>query len=123
MGRFSPGKRPGLSLLTHNWGAFIIVVARGEIDADNAERLDGYLRTLPEADLLIDAWDVTACDAAGVAALTAAKQRADESGWGIAIVADRDGPVVKALRADPSGRKISTFADRRVARIALQHAS
>ena len=100
-----------------------MVVARGVIDADNAERLGDYLRTLPEGDLLIDAWDITACDAAGVAALTAAKRRTEASGWGFAILGDPDGACVKALKADREGQNVATFADRHVARTALQHAS
>lgn len=123
MGRFSSGGSPGLWLLTHYWGALFVVVARGAIDADNAERLDDYLRTLPPADVLIDAWDVTACDAAGVAVLKAAKQRTDESGWGFAILADPGGPCAKALQDDRSGPTVLTFADRYAARTALQLAS
>lgn len=90
------------------------------MDADNAARLDHYLRARDRmGDLILDAWDVTACDAAGVAVIRAAKQRADDTGWGFALLAEPDGPCDKALDADPNGRTVQRFANRHVARAAL----
>jgi anti-anti-sigma regulatory factor len=108
-----------LSLRSHYWGALMIVVAAGEIDAGTGERLAPYLRKLQTGnDLVLDLWDVTTCDAAGVALLEDAKRHADEAGWGFAIVVDPAGPCAGVLREAES--TIPTFDDRQGARAALQ---
>jgi anti-anti-sigma regulatory factor len=108
-----------LALRSHYWGALVVVVAAGELNAEGAEGLDSYLRRVQgENDLVMDLWDVTLCDAEGIAALDAAKRRAEADGWGFAVVADPDGPCAAALEAGgPS--TIRTFANRHAARVAL----
>ena len=108
-----------LSLRSHYWGALMVVVAAGEIDAGTGERLAPYLRKLQAGnDLVLDLWDVTSCDAAGVALLDDAKRRADEAGWGFAVVIDPAGPCAGMLRE--AATTIPTFEDRQAARAALQ---
>ena len=110
-----------LALRSHYWGALVVVVASGDLDSDGATRLGPMLRKLQRGnDLVVDVWDVSHCDAEGVAALQMAKARADEAGWGFAIVADPDGPCVEALRDGDLSDEIPTFADRHAARAALQ---
>jgi anti-anti-sigma regulatory factor len=99
----------------------VVVVASGELNADGAELLSSYLRRVQlDNDVVVDLWDITMCDAEGVDALVAAKARADEAGWGFAVVADADGPCVEALDARGVS-DITTYADRHAARDALQH--
>lgn len=108
-----------LSLRSHYWGALMVVVAAGEIDAGTGERLGPYLRKLQTGnDLLLDLWDVTRCDAAGIALLEDAKCHADEAGWGFALVVDPSSPCAGVLRE--AGTTIPTFEDRHGARAALQ---
>jgi hypothetical protein len=96
-----------------------MVVASGELDGQTGERLAPYLRRLqPGNDLIVDLWDVVACDAEGVAALEEAKQRATEADRGFAVVVDPAGPVGDALEAPA----IPAFHDRHAARAALQQA-
>ena len=106
---------------SHYWGALVVVVASGELDGEGAERLGPLLRKLQHGnDLVVDLWDVTYCDTEGLTALKMAKARADEAGWGFAVVADPAGPCVEALAADDLADDIPTFADRHAARAALQ---
>lgn len=113
-----------LSLRWYQWGSAVVVVVAGEIDASNVHRLDGYVRELQgQHDLILDLVDVTRCEPAGVAALKAAQQRADQSGWGFAVVADRRGLCGSAIQADRLARKIRTFPNRHGARAALQGSS
>jgi anti-anti-sigma factor len=109
-----------LSLRSYYWGAIVMVVAAGELDKHTAERLEPYLRRLQAGnDVIVDLWDVSRCDSGGVAALEEAKQRADQTGWGFAVVVDPAGPCVEALQSAAS--TIPTFNDRHAARAALQH--
>lgn len=110
-----------LALRSHYWGVLVVVVAAGDLNAEGAELLASYLRRVQQDnDVVVDLWDVSLCDSEGVAALEAAKARAEEAGWGFAVVADPDGPCVEAL--DASGvADIATYADRHAARAALQH--
>ena len=110
-----------LALRSHYWGVLVVVVASGDLNAEGAELLASYLRRVQlDNDVVVDLWDVSLCDPEGVEALEAAKARADEAGWGFAVVADPDGPCVEALEASGvSG--ITTYADRHAARTALQH--
>jgi anti-anti-sigma factor len=110
-----------LSLRSHYWGPFVVVVAAGELDAGTGQRLAPYVRKLQAGtDLVLDLWDVTACDADGVALLEDANRNADESGWGLAIVVDPTGPCAKALKSTGAERSIPIFGDRHAARAALQ---
>lgn len=109
-----------LALRSHYWGVLVVVVAAGEMNAQGAELLASYLRRVQQDnDVVVDLWDVTLCDPEGVATLEAAKARADEAGWGFAVVADPDGPCVEAITGDGS-EPIQTYADRHAARSALQ---
>jgi anti-anti-sigma regulatory factor len=109
-----------LSLRSYYWGVLVVVVAAGELNADGAARLASYLRRVQlENDIVVDLWDVTHCDLEGIATLEAAKDRADATGWGFAVVADPEGPCAEALEA--SGSTIEMFADRHAARTALQN--
>ncbi len=108
-----------LSLRSHYWGALVVVVAAGELDAGTGERLAPYIRKLQTSnDLVLDLWDVTSCDVAGVELLEDAKRRADEAAWGFAVVVDPSGPCAGALRE--AATAIPTFEDRHAARAALQ---
>ena len=110
-----------LSLRSYYWGSIVIVVASGELDGRSSNRLAPYLRRLQEGnDLIVDLWDITTCDADGIAILAEAKQRADESGWGFAVVIDPAGPVGDALEA--ADIAIPMFHDRHSARAAMQQA-
>jgi len=98
----------------------VVVVAAGDLNAEGAELLASYLRRVQlDNDVVVDLWDVSMCDAEGVSALEAAKARADEAGWGFAVVADPDGACVEALEASGVA-DIATYADRHAARVALQ---
>ena len=113
-----------LALRSHYWGALVVVVASGELDAAGAERLRPLLGKLQSGtDVVIDLWDVTHCDSEGIAALQVAKGRAQEAGWGFAIVADPAGPCVEALASNGYADKIPTFADRQAARAALNQSA
>jgi anti-anti-sigma regulatory factor len=108
-----------LALRSHYWGVLVVVVASGDLNVQGAELLASYLRRVQQDnDVVVDLWDVSMCDSDGVATLEAAKARADEAGWGFAVVADADGPCAEALAA--AGLAIETHADRHTARTALQ---
>jgi len=108
-----------LSLRSHHWGALVVLVAAGELDADTGERLGPYIRKLQaDNDLVVDLWDVTTCDPAGVAVLDEARQHAEASGWGFAVVVDPAGTCAEAIAA--GGRQLRVFDDRHAARAALQ---
>lgn len=110
-----------LSLRSYYWGAIVMVVASGELDAKTSDRLDPYLRRLQAGnDLIVDLWDVDNCDPIGIAALADAKERATEDGWGFAVVIDPAGPCSEAFEA--AGVAIPAFHDRHTARASLQSA-
>ena len=72
-----------LSLRSYYWGAIVMVVAAGELDANRTDRLDPYLRRLQSGDdLIVDLWDVVRCDPGGIAALAEASERATEAAGG-----------------------------------------
>ena len=110
-----------LSLRSYYWGSIVIVVASGELDGRSSKRLGPYLRRLQAGnDVIVDLWDLAACDADGIAVLGDAQRRADEAGWGFAVVIDPAGPVGNALYV--ADIAITTFHDRHSARAALQQA-
>ena len=109
-----------LALRSHYWGVLVVVVAAGDLNADGAELLASYLRRVQlDNDVVVDLWDVSLCDSEGVSALETAKARADEAGWGFAVVADPDGPCVEALESSGVA-DIATYSDRHAASTALQ---
>ena len=106
------------ALRSHYWGALLMVVVAGEVDAASAVLLGSELRKLQEGnDLIVDVWDVSRIDTAAVAALDTAKRRADIAGWGFAVVAEPGGHCAQAIQ-QTNGLK--TFASRQAARAALQ---
>jgi anti-anti-sigma factor len=109
-----------LSLRSYYWGAIVMVVAAGELDAKTADRLDPYLRRLQAGnDLIVDLWDVDHCDPIGIAALADAMERATEDGWGFAVVIDPAGACGESFEA--AGVGFPAYHDRHTARAALQH--
>ena len=97
-----------------------MVVASGDLNSEGAELLGRYLRRVQlDNDVVVDLWDVTRCDAEGIAVLEEAKSRAEAAGWGFAVVADPKGPCAQALEASRAS-SIVTYADRHEARTALQ---
>lgn len=99
-----------------------MVVASGELDARTAERLAPYLRRLQAGnDLIVDLWDVLKCESDAIPVLEEAKLRADEAGWGFAVVVDPAGPCGGAFDSAGVADTIPTFHDRHTARSALQH--
>ena len=110
-----------LSLRSHYWGALVVVVAAGDLDAQGASLLADYLRRLQvDNDIVVDLWDVAHCDPESVATLEQAKHRAESAGWGFAVVADPDGPCNEALEAASATHTIPIYPDRHSARVALQ---
>ena len=88
-----------LSLRSYYWGAIVMVVASGELDAKTTERFDPYLRRLQAGnDLIVDLWDVAHCDPIGIATLAEASERATEAGWGFAVVIDPARAVRRGVR-------------------------
>ena len=123
MARFaSGGQQAKLSLRSYYWGPLVVVVARGEIDANSVHRFDDYLRKLQgEHNLIVDLLDVTRCEYAAVKALRAAQKRGDDSGWGFAVIADDSAPCIEPIeRANRRLGTIRTFSNRHSARAALQ---
>jgi hypothetical protein len=105
--------------LSHQWGALTVVVACGELDAVGGSRLERYGRRLAPADVILELWDVSECDGAGIASVRRFKSRVEATGWGFALVADPGGPCADALSAHGLADEISTCTDRRRARAAL----
>ena len=109
------------ALRSHWWGPLLMVVVSGPVDAEDAVALGTELRKLQrECDVVVDVWDVTEIDEVGVFALTAAKRRASNSGWGFALVADRSGPVAEALERAGATDALSPVSSRKEARRVLQ---
>ena len=116
MGRFRRTVR------VQEWGHFLVVAARGELNATTSGELkECVLKIQGARPVIVDLWDVSRCDPAGIAAVRDVKHLLDEQAWACAVVADPAGPCAKALEANPE--PIGTFADRRAARSALHHAA
>jgi anti-anti-sigma factor len=106
------------ALRSHYWGALLMVVVAGEVDAASAMLLASELRKLQEGnDLVVDLWDVPHIDSAAVTALDTAKRRADAAGWGFAVVAD---PAGSCARAIEHADGLRPFPSRQAARAAMQ---
>jgi hypothetical protein len=56
----------------------------------------------------------------GAEALDAARRRAEDAGWGFALVVQQEGPCVESLESDGTARTIPRFEHRNAARAALQ---
>ena len=112
-----------LSLRSHYWGPNVMVVVGGPLDAEGAQALATHLRQAQgDGDLIIDMWDVTRFEPESVAVFTEAKRRADEAGWGFAMVADPNGPCRDAIELAGQTENLQPFASRQHARAALQQA-
>jgi anti-anti-sigma regulatory factor len=106
------------ALRSHYWGALLMVVVAGEVDAASSTLLASELRKLQEGnDLIVDLWDVPRIDVGAVTALDTARRRADVAGWGFAIVAEPGGSCAQAIEQTDA---LKTFASRQAARAALQ---
>ena len=108
-----------LTLLSYQWGALTVVVAGGELDAVGGSRLERYARRLAPADVVLELWDVSECDGAGIASVRRFISRVEAAGWNVALVGDPDGPCGAALRAHGLADEIRTCIDRRRARAVL----
>ena len=116
MGRFRRSVRQ------QDWGHFIVIHVRGELNARNSEELKECVLQIQGArPVILDLWDVPRCDPAGIAAVKDVQHLLDDQAWACAVVADPGGPCTKALEDDPE--PIGTYADRRAARSALHHAA
>src|SRR5687768_2448482 len=57
-----------LALRSHYWGVLVVVVASGDLNSEGAELLGRYLRRVQlDNDVVVDLWDVTRCEAEGIA--------------------------------------------------------
>src|SRR5688572_30278533 len=98
-----------------------MVVVSGPLDSDGARTLAAHLRHAQgDGDLIIDLWDVTKFESRAVGIFTEAKVRADQAGWGFAMVADPNGPCTDAIERAGEMENLRPFATRQEARAALQ---
>ena len=119
MGRF---RRDRLAIRSLQWGQFVVVVARGALNANTGDALKNCVLEIQGAQpVILDLWDVPRCDLAGVSAVRDVKQLLEERAWALAVVADPSGPCAEALGEGPS--PIEIYANRRAARTALHHAA
>ena len=116
------GRRPTeLTLRAYQWGALVVVVARGAIDATNFHRFDNYLSEKQGAhDVVLDLVDLTTLDRSGVRIVTQAAKRAERTGWGFAVVAEPQGSAAEAIRGYRLGSRVQMLPSRQAARDALQ---
>ena len=116
MGRFRQSVRQ------QDWGHFIVLAVRGELNASSSEELRKSVLKIQDArPVILDLSGVPRCDGAGIAVVTEIQHQLEDQAWAFAVVADPDGPCAKALEADPE--PIGTYPDRRAARSALHHAA
>jgi anti-anti-sigma factor len=116
------GRRPTeLTLRAYRWGALVVVVARGAIDATNFHRFDSYLSEKQGThDLILDLVDLTTLDRSGVRIVTQAAKRAERTGWGFAVVAEPHSSAAEAIRGYRLGSRVRMLPSRQAARDALQ---
>lgn len=116
------GRRPTeLTLRAYRWGALVVVVARGAIDATNFHRFDSFLSEKQGAhDVILDLVDLTTLDRSGVRIVTQAAKRAERTGWGFAVVAEPHGSAAEAIRGYRLGSRVRMLPSRQAARDALQ---
>ena len=99
----------------------MMVVVGGPLDAEGGRALAAHLRQAQvDGDLIVDLWDVTRFEPESVAVFTEAKRRADEAGWGFAMVADPNGPCRDAIENAGETENLRPFTTRQEARAALQ---
>jgi hypothetical protein len=92
-------------------------VVEGELGAEGGAQLEAHLRALgPESNVILDLWDVSQCDSAGVTAIGEAKKYVEGAGWGFAVVGDPNSLCTTALQA---AGEIPIFSTRGAARAAL----
>jgi ABC-type transporter Mla MlaB component len=116
MGRFRRAVRQ------EEWGHFIVVSTRGDLNATNSEELKKCVLEIQGAwPVILDLSDVSRCDPAGIATVRDVTQLLESQAWACAVVADPSGPCAEALESDPE--PIETYPDRRAARSALHHAA
>ena len=119
MSRF---RRKRLAVRAQQWGQFMVIVGRGELNATNRQELtDCVLRIQGARPVILDLWDAPRCDPGGIAAIREVKQLLEEQAWAFAVVADPDRQCAKTLAAGPD--PIQTYRDRHAARDALHYAS
>ena len=110
-----------MKLRSHYWGPTVMVVVGGPLDVEGARTLAAHLRHAQgDGDLIVDLWDVTKFAPDSVAVFTEAKRRADEAGWGFAMVADPNGPCRDAIELAGQTENLRPFTTRQEARAALQ---
>jgi anti-anti-sigma factor len=100
-----------------------LVRALGEIDLLAAADLDSALMEVQgdgHTHVLLDLWDVTFIDAAGVAALLSASRRAEKGIGGFAVVAERNGVVHRVLDAAGLDDALPIYATRALATSTLR---
>ena len=98
-----------------------MVVVGGPLDMEGARTLAAHLRHAQgDGDLIVDLWDVTRFAPDSVAVFKEAKRRADEAGWGFAMVADPNGPCRDAIALAGETEYLRPFTTRQEARAALQ---
>jgi anti-anti-sigma factor len=108
-------------LRTHRWGDIHMVVLRGDVDVEVAARLSRTLTKLQrEATVFVDLWDVTEMDPVAVAALAAAKLRAETTRWEFAVIAPPGGLVHEEIEAAGLHNALHPFSTRHDAREALR---
>ena len=116
MGRFRRAVR------TQEWGHFIVVTVRGELNAAHSEELRKCVLKIQGAwPVILDLSDVSRCDPVGIATIRDVEHTLEDQAWACAVVADPSGPCTDALEAEPE--PIETYPDRRAARSALHHAA
>ena len=115
------GRRPTeLMLRAYQWGALVVVVARGGIDATNFHRFDSYLSEKQgNHDVILDLVDLTTLDRSGVRIVTQAAKRAERTGWGFAVVAEPHSAAAEAIRGYRLGSRVRMLPSRQAARDAL----
>ena len=119
MSRF---RRKRLAVRAQQWGQFMVIVVRGELNGTNRQELtDCVLRIQGAQPVILDLWDAPRCDPGGIAAIREVKQLLEEQAWAFAVVADPDRQCAKTLGAGPD--PIRTYRDRHAARDALHYAA
>jgi hypothetical protein len=109
-----------LTVRTNQWGQFVVVVVRGELNATNHQALtDCVLKVQGTRPVILDLWDASRCDPSGIAAVREVKHLLEDQAWAFAVVADPTTQCANALQAGPDPIRI--YPDRHAARSALHH--
>ncbi len=106
----------------HKWRDVWVVVVRGELDVDAIAELGRRLARLQrESSVFIDLWDVSFIEPIGIRVLETAKRRADASGWDLALIAERRGPVAEQIEAAGLTDDLPIYPTKHDARAALRY--